>query len=216
MLHTTIFKFLITANLLLSINAFAVNSQGSMPSLELTKQPVSQIDSSQSSSEVKVVLPALTLSKKTGLRIYQGEAFTGEAVSYYASGSLATSQYFKQGKRAGVLRKWFPDGTLSFESNYLNGRLHGETKSWWKNGKLRTQNTYVEGKTEGVSYAWYISGEKFKQMNYVAGKEVGIQQAWRKTGELYSNYEYVNGRIFGLKRANMCYGLEDEKVSSSN
>jgi antitoxin component YwqK of YwqJK toxin-antitoxin module len=49
-------------------------------------------------------------------------------------------------------------------------------------------------------------------MNYRAGKEAGMQRAWRQNGKIYNNYEVKNGRIFGLKRANLCYGLDDEKI----
>jgi len=208
-------KFTIILLGLLSINTYAVFQSSQT---ELNHSDVSSkinINELKALSHDQVYLSSLIISKKNGLRIHSKQPFTGEAVGFYPSGVMSTSQVFLKGKRSGTLKKWFPNGLLSFESNYSSGRLHGESKSWWQNGKLRSQSFYVKGKAEGISKEWYSSGEKFKKMNYVAGNEVGIQQAWRKTGELYINYEYINGRIFGLKRANMCYGLEDEKVSDS-
>lgn len=207
---------LLPLSLLLSTHVFAVNLKEIMPVNNQGAQISHNKRADIITAKDSVLLSALTISKVNGLRMFHGEPFSGEAIKIYSSGGLASSEYFQQGKRSGILKKWFPNGVLSFESHYLNGKLHGETKSWWKNGNLRSHGFYVNGKTEGKSNAWYSTGEKFKQMNYTAGKEVGIQKAWRKTGELFSNYEYVNGRIFGLKRANMCYGLEDEKISDSN
>jgi len=214
-MHVTLI-ILIGGMLSICVNTYAF---GSFEVEKLTAAADSLIIGHNEFSEqthIQINLSALIISKKSGLRLYKGKPFNGEAVGFYPTGIMSTSQFFLKGKRSGVLKKWFPDGLLSFEAHYLLGQLHGENKSWWSNGNIRSQNFYIEGKTEGVSTSWYSSGEKFKKMNYVAGKEVGLQQAWRKTGELFSNYEYVNGRIFGLKRANMCYGLEDEKVSDSD
>jgi antitoxin component YwqK of YwqJK toxin-antitoxin module len=116
-------------------------------------------------THTKINLSELIISKKSGLRLYKSKPFTGEAIAFYPTGIMSTSQYFIKGKRSNTLKKWFENGVLSFEAHYLEGQLHGENKSWWSNGKLRSQNFYIEGKTEGVSTSWYSSGEKFKKMN---------------------------------------------------
>ncbi len=154
----------------------------------------------------------ITIAMNTGVRMYRGLPFTGEAVTYYASGQIAKLEQFEAGRRDGFLRQWYENKVLAFDSHYVAGRLEGQTTSWWKNGNLRSVSPYVEGRVTGESKQWYVTGELFKKMHYIDGQEVGLQQAWRQNGKLYSNYHYINGRVFGLKRSNMCVGLEDEKV----
>lgn len=150
---------------------------------------------------------------RTGERVYQGEIFTGEMVSYYPSGQKAESIEFVDGRRSGYSRKWFETGLLGSEIYYQNGRREGFARSWWINGNLRTEAFYIEGKKEGESWTWYRSGAKFKKGNFSQGQPVGIQQGWRENGDLFSNFEYRNGRVYGLNKANTCMGVEDETLS---
>lgn len=166
--------------------------------------------------KLRVDKKQIVISKTSGLRLFQGQPYTGEVASYYPSGQLAKLSDFKQGLRDGNLKQWFSNGQLSFHSTYKSGVLEGETKSWWSNGMLRSVTGYQNGKVHGVVRQWYATGEKFKKLHYEFGKETGLQQAWRQNGKLYSNYEYVNGRVYGLKRANMCVELNDEKLLPSN
>ena len=183
---------------------------------------ISDVTSSALTSPYEQVMPLqvaeseITIDESRGLRLYQGQPFSGEAVKFYPSGQLAKKESFKQGLRDGYLQQWFYNGTLAFDSRYLAGQLAGLTQSWWSNGNLRSATPYVNGKVHGVSLQWYATGELFKKMNYMQGQELGLQQAWRRNGKLYSNYEYKEGRVYGLKRANMCVGLEDEELSLLN
>lgn len=157
----------------------------------------------------------VSINRQTGLRMYQDKVFTGEARHYHPNGSIATAEQFLNGKRHGFWRTWATSGLQSLDAPYQNNRLEGTKSTWWDNGELRSENEYVAGVMQGVSSMWYQSGALYKRMNYVDGIEYGLQQAWRENGKLYANYEAQNGRIYGLKKANLCYGLEDEIVTLS-
>ena len=167
-------------------------------------------------SNIRVNKKDIVISKKTGLRLYHGEPYTGEVVVYHASGKLAKLSNYNLGLRHGYLKQWFPNGVLSFSAEYVEGIPNGITQSWWENGNLRSMSTFVDGKANGESKQRYVTGELFKKMHYENGIEIGLQQAWRQNGKLFTNYEYVNGRIFGLKRSNMCVELKDEKLVKKN
>ena len=166
----------------------------------------------QSQGPLTVHKSEISINQK-GQRVYQGHAFSGEMLSYHASGALASADQFVNGRRQGYAKKWFADGVLGYESHYVSGVRQGTTRSWWFNGNLRSETNFVDGKSEGVAWRWYRSGAKYKRFNTKAGTPVGLQQAWRKNGTLFSNFEYKNGRIYGLRKANNCVGLEDEVIS---
>lgn len=159
---------------------------------------------------------AVTIDRATGLRMHQGAPFSGIAVGRHANGRLASQAQFKDGRRHGVLRRWFANGQLSFVSRYENGRRDGETRSWWRNGKPRSKSRYVNDLPDGVAWQWYRTGEKFKRMRYRLGTPTGLQQGWRQNGKLFSNFEIRNGRAYGLRNANLCVELEDENYVASN
>lgn len=162
--------------------------------------------------EVVVERSEISISPTTGDRVFQGEPFSGLAVSYYANGNMAKAEQFLDGRRHGYVKHWFADGVLGFESTYQIGRREGVATSWWSNGNRRSETSYIDDQVQGVSWRWYKTGEKFKRFNYVAGQPAGLQQAWRSNGKLFSNFEYKNGRVYGLKKANLCFGLEDEEI----
>jgi len=153
---------------------------------------------------------SLQLRPVEGLVCHKGKPFSGVSVTYYSNGQLASQIDYLHGKKHGFYRKWYEDGQLSFESQYVEGKQDGMTYSWWKNGNKRSASTFSKGMPNGKQQQWYVTGVKFKLFNLVNGREEGRQQAWRRNGKLYINYEARNGRIFGLKRANLCYGLDNE------
>ena len=155
----------------------------------------------------------LSIDQSLGLRVFQGEPFTGEAIKRDAAGAISSTEQFKDGKRDGVTRKYFPNGQLNYEAYFADGKREGLSRSWWSNGNLRSETLFQNGLEEGVSWSWYQTGEKFKRYNFDNGQPSGLQQAWRKNGKLYSNYEYRNGRTYGLNRADLCVGIEDEQIS---
>lgn len=166
-----------------------------------------------------VAAEMIQTDRKTGYKTYRNQLFTGEVVTYYPSMNATTNEKLKQktsyqnGVKHGQSLQYYDDGALAYIAYYDRGKLNGPTISLWSNGILRFIVLYEQGKTQGVARQWYVSGKLYKQMNYVNGLETGLQQAWRKNGKLYANYENVNGRIFGLKKANLCFGLEDETLT---
>ncbi len=158
---------------------------------------------------------SLVLVPERGLVHYLGKPFSGAAVSFYPNGNIAVRNEYAEGKKHGVCSRWFVDGTISYESEYSKGKKHGSTKTWWRNGNIRSAAQLKEGTAQGLQKQWYKSGALFKVRNIVDGKEEGLQQSWRENGKLYNNYEAKNGRIFGLKRAELCFELDNEKITAS-
>lgn len=154
----------------------------------------------------------LELHPLEGKWYYNDTQFTGYALSYHANGTLAEQIAFKNGKKHGVFRKWYPSGQLRTEGQYVQNRLNKELKSWWSNGNLSTTSFYVMGERHGKQCKWYPNGQLARLIHLNFGKEDGLQQAWLQSGKLYANYEAKNGRFFGLKRSNLCYELKDEVV----
>ena len=168
---------------------------------------------SSSPPELVVDRSEVSIDQSLGLRVVDGKPFTGDAIRRDASGLITSIEQFKDGRRDGFIRKYFPNGQLNYEAYFVNGKREGLARSWWSNGILRSKTEFREDKAEGVAWSWYQTGDKFKRYTYEDGAPSGLQQAWRKNGKLYSNYEYRNGRVYGLKRAELCVGLEDEKIS---
>ncbi len=148
-----------------------------------------------------------------GERIYKGELFTGEAISYHGHKQPASSDQFVDGRRHGYSKRWFENGVLASEIYYQSSRREGFARFWWSNGTLKSESFYINGKKDGEARSWYHNGNKFKRSNFSLGRPTGLQQAWRENGDLFSNFEYKNGRVYGLNKADTCMGVKDEVLS---
>jgi len=148
--------------------------------------------------------------------LLDGKPFSGYAIEYFDEvDRLKAKTGILNGKKQNQDSIWYENGNLKQSANYHHGKLHGEKKYWLsnKNHSILSHLSYKFGKPHGEQITWYPTGEPHKKLYLQEGKEEGIQQAFRKNGDLYANYEARNGRIFGLKKASLCFGLEDQKIS---
>ncbi|MGB3605652.1 MAG: toxin-antitoxin system YwqK family antitoxin [Psychroserpens sp.] len=167
---------------------------------------------------VVILKSSIKYNNKMSLWTLNNEPYSGLVVSYYEYDSLKEKFGVLDGKKQGQHIQWFADGHLKNITNYDQGKLHGSKKIWASDSShiLLAQLNYSKGKPDGEQKKWYATGELHKKLNFNEGKEEGIQKGFRKNGTLYANYEAKEGRIFGLKKAALCYGLEDEKVTYKN
>ncbi len=86
--------------------------------------------------------------------------------SYYRSGAKKMSGAFKDGKRDGRWKAWFP------------------------NGKLWSEGEYVRGEETGIKTVYYENGNKYYSGRLQAGKRVGEWSFWSPEGKLLKKVTY--------------------------
>ncbi len=163
-------------------------------------------------NDVQVNEQDIVLNQLEGKWYYKDVAFNGYAIAYHLNGNIAQSVGYYDGKKEGIVKKWFDTGALQKESNYNANQLEGIVQSWWPDGTLSSESHYVNGVRQGVQKRWHPNGQLALSVTMNNGKEEGMQQAWLENGKIYVNYEAKNGRTFGLRKAKLCYELEDETV----
>lgn len=162
----------------------------------------------------EVLKEELVLNQLEGAWYYKDQLYSGYSLRFYPNDTLAERLGYYNGKREGIAQKWSENGALRIESFYRNNRLDTVYKTWWENGVLAAQSHYEDGVKQGVEKEWYATGQLSKERQLVDGQENGLQKAWLENGKLYVNYEARNGRIFGMRRANSCYKLKNEIVTT--
>jgi antitoxin component YwqK of YwqJK toxin-antitoxin module len=76
---------------------------------------------------------------------YHGADFTGTAVEKDQHGKVISEVAFRDGKKYGLCREWFPSGSARAQETYAFGVLHGESREWHENGALRSRGVYELG-----------------------------------------------------------------------
>ena len=79
--------------------------------------------------------------------------------SYYG-GHLAYQEKYDKGLKNGLSTKFFNDGTTSEQMMWKNGKKHGSWKLWYPSGILKMETTFYEDKIHGPFTTYTLSGIK--------------------------------------------------------
>jgi antitoxin component YwqK of YwqJK toxin-antitoxin module len=102
------------------------------------------------------------------IRYYQTEKkeVLVKETTYYQSGKKKIEGNFKNGKREGLWRAWFPDGTLWSEGEYREGEEMGLKTVYYENGNKFFSGKIQNGKRKGEWSFWDKEGKLLKKITY--------------------------------------------------
>lgn len=114
------------------------------------------------------------------------EAFTPEGKPRFV-------QEWRERKKHGTWKDFYPDGTLKDESSYDHGEKHGMWRSFYPNGKPKSEGAYDHGLESGPWAAWFENGQKSFEGNFTAGKRHGKFFTWNEQGRVVEDAEWKDG-----------------------
>ena len=99
---------------------------------------------------LQVEVAALQFSAGEGLAYIDGELFSGQAVSHYPNGQLATELHYSNGMRHGSETRWFEDGSKKFVGHFVQNELVGVFEEWYQNQQRKSQEVWQQGKRHSI------------------------------------------------------------------
>ncbi|MEM9141783.1 MAG: hypothetical protein AAGA86_02275 [Bacteroidota bacterium] len=146
------------------------------------------------------------LKLANGVLLYKNTPFAGLLVETYDDTSLKMELQYRDGRKHGHEKRWYPQGQLAQSRSYAHGLKVGNHQGWWEDGSEKFHYHFNEkGEYHGSRKEWYRNGQQLLDFNYVNGKESGAQRMWTASGEIRANYEVRNGERFGLIGLKKCY-----------
>jgi antitoxin component YwqK of YwqJK toxin-antitoxin module len=98
-------------------------------------------------------VPYSDLVERKGIayKINYQSPFTGYAYEYHDNGQLLRNQYFKDGKRQGLIETFYDNGQIAHHENFRDGKKEGLTMSYSiYDGQLEEKRNYRDGKLDGL------------------------------------------------------------------
>jgi antitoxin component YwqK of YwqJK toxin-antitoxin module len=121
---------------------------------------------------------------------------------------------YKDNRKEGLWKKFWPNGKSRSEINYASGKPIGEYKLYYENGKLEEHGFWNNNKNTGEFKRYYSNGNP--QQNFLFGengKRSGNQKYYYENGKLAMEVNVANGSESGVcKRYNTDGTLAEEKV----
>ena len=93
-----------------------------------------------------------TLIDKDGLKYHPDtkELFSGKVYSNHMGGNKKIEGSYKDGKKDGLLIRWYKNGQKFREGTWKDDILISKTEQdWYENGKKSGEKTYKDGKEDG-------------------------------------------------------------------
>lgn len=98
----------------------------------------------------------------------QTKTLDNETVTIFNKSSQTTSKVpFKDGKKSGLAKQYYPDGSIWKESNYKDGTLHGIAKVFERDGSIKRMVEYKNGKKDGSYIKYFKSGNPKMEAAYI-------------------------------------------------
>jgi antitoxin component YwqK of YwqJK toxin-antitoxin module len=116
----------------------------------------------------------------------------------YWNGKIEEEEFYVNGVREGVQKKYGRSGVLEKESMYKNGKREGLTIEYHRDTKIKEKETnYVNDKEDGQTVKYSETGKVVEKGQYYEGEMEGKWQSFSDAGKLISVYNYKKGQMDG-------------------
>jgi len=116
-------------------------------------------------------------------------------IKIYDNGTLFSEQEYKQGKKAGVYREYYPTGEVSQVSAWVEGKLTGTVQVFYKSGKLKETYTLDNGLLTGTKSIYEPDGKILAEESYMQNQLNG-ECKYYKQGVLRQVDFYQDGFMY--------------------
>ena len=129
---------------------------------------------------------------------YKDGKRNGVEKMYYPGGQLRGEiPWYDDNKVNGILRWYYENGQVREEYPYVNNILNGIEKHYYENGQLWYQIPWVDSKKNGTEKYYYEDGKLSKEIPYVDGKKNGTEKWYYESGQLSHKVGWLDGFLHG-------------------
>lgn len=133
---------------------------------------------------------------------------------YADGGELKFEISYKNGKRDGIIKKYFINGATAMDGNYTNDKMNGKITFYYPSGRVYKQFNMVEDKINGKYVEYDEYHNLHKEMNFQNGSLHGTLKEY---GYDYNNERYIvleanykDGKLNGKFRAGNEQGIMEK------
>lgn len=139
---------------------------------------------------------------------YKQIPFSGMLIELSKTDTLMQVTYLN-GIKDGYAKRWHSNKLLAEERLFRQGKKEGIHKGWWPNGNPQFEFAISNDEYQNEFKEWNEAGSLIKFFHYKNGHEEGSQQLWYNDGKVRANYVIKDGRRFGLLGTKNCVNVSD-------
>lgn len=137
-----------------------------------------------------------------GSKLYQGAylegRYDGRFVGFDYDGDEIGSFQIRRG--TGPWKLWHASGAVAQTGTYKDGKKEGTWVSFYENGKKSQEGQFESDLEVGLFRWWAPDGQPTSEVTYERGRYHGVQKTFDEKGALLEEAEYVHGKRTRLTR----------------
>jgi antitoxin component YwqK of YwqJK toxin-antitoxin module len=149
--------------------------------------------------------------KRQGYWVIKGYMSNDKA---YSPDAIVEEGEYKDNRREGLWKRFWPNGKPKSEVNYVFGKPEGHYKIYYETGQMEEEGDWVDSRNVGEFKRWHPSGNMQQLFMFSQnGKRNGVQKYFYENGKLAMEVNIHNGEEHGVcKRYNEDGSLKEEMV----
>ncbi|MDZ4824221.1 MAG: toxin-antitoxin system YwqK family antitoxin [Flavobacteriales bacterium] len=135
----------------------------------------------------------------------------------YGPDALVEEGEYKDNRKEGLWKKYWPNGKTKSEITYLSGRPEGSYKIYYDNGKVEEDANWISGNNTGEFKRFHANGQPQQLFTFADnGKRNGVQKYFHENGKVAMEVNINMGTEQGMcKRYNEDGTLKEESQFAS-
>ena len=105
---------------------------------------------------------------------------------------------YKDSKKQGIWKRFFPNGKVKDEIEYVNNRPNGYYRTYYENGQVQEEGVWQRNRNVGQFKRYYENGQVAQEFNFnETGKRDGKQVYYYENGQVMIEGEWAAGKESG-------------------
>jgi antitoxin component YwqK of YwqJK toxin-antitoxin module len=146
-----------------------------------------------------ICIPTDTSAPYYALTIYKDGKRSGILRRYYKNGKLLAETWYIDDMRNGVEKAYYESGKLEEETTFMNDLRNGVCKMYYENGNIQSATPYSENKMNGMEKEYYENGNLKSEDPFSDGVPNGILKEYYESGKLKYEMIFNKGRLGATK-----------------
>lgn len=127
---------------------------------------------------------------------YKDSKKTGIWKQFFPSGKTKNEITFTNNRPSGYAKFYYENGGVQEEGQWENNRWIGQYKMYYENGQLYYEWKYNEqGKREGAQKYYHPNGKVMIEGDWKEGKESGVVKEYHADGSIKSEKNFADGKL---------------------
>ncbi len=117
----------------------------------------------------------------------------------YEPDQLVEEGAYKDSRKVGIWKRFFPNGNMQDEIEYSNNRPNGYYKTYFENGQVQEEGTWKNNRNIGAFKRYYENGQVSQDFKFnESGKRDGEQKYFYENGQLMIEGVWDGGKESGI------------------